>query len=282
MPEVFVSGAFNDIRSREVRFLQEASRLGNLTVLLWSDQSFRTLEGHLPEFRMAERLYILEAIRYVSRVVLVDGSIGQDRLPIPNGFRPNLWAVTEAEDTPARRQLCASWGIGYQVIPAAQMEAFPPPPQPITAPAGKKVIVTGCYDWLHSGHIRFFEQASTYGDLYVSVGNDANIRGLKGEGHPLLPQDERTYMVGTIRFVRQAFVAAGFGWLDAESEIERIKPDIYLVNQDGDRPEKRLFCSTHGLQYVVLQRLPKEGLPSRQSTHLRGYSGDKYDSTSQT
>jgi cytidyltransferase-like protein len=271
MPEVVVSGAFNDIRSQDVRFLQEASRLGDLTVLLWTDESIRALEGHRPEFPAAERCYILESIRYVTHVVLGNAPTERDHLQIQNGHRPDVWAVTEAEDSPAKRRFSASRGISYRVIPAAQLEGFPSPPEPVTPPAGKKVIVTGCYDWLHSGHIRFFEQASAYGDLYVSVGNDANIRGLKGDGHPLLPQDERTFMTRAVRFVRQAFVASGFGFLDVEPDLERIKPDIYLVNQDGDRPEKRLFCSAHGLQYVVLQRLPKEGLPSRQSTHLRGF-----------
>jgi cytidyltransferase-like protein len=271
MTDVFISGAFNDIRSRDVRFLQEVSRLGELTVMLWSDKCFQALEGHLPEFPEAERHYILRAIRYVSRVVLVDEPIEQDRQPRHNGLRPDLWVVTETQDTPAMRQFCASLGIGYWVIPAAQLKGFPPQPESATAPAGKKVIVTGCFDWLHSGHIRFFEQASAYGDLYVSVGNDANIRGLKGEGHPSLPEDARSYMVGAIRFVRQAFVAAGFGWLDVETEIDRVKPDIYLVNQDGDRPEKQAFCNMHGLEYVVLKRLPKDGLPSRQSTKLRGF-----------
>lgn len=271
MPEVFVSGAFNDLRSRDVRFLQEASRLGDLTVLLWSDKNFLALEGYLPEFPAAERRYMLEAIRYVSRVELVQGLVEPDRLPIRNGLRPDLWAITETQDTPAMRHYCASRGIGFRVIPAARLEGFPPPPEAVTPPAGKKVIVTGCYDWLHSGHIRFFEQASAYGDLYVSVGNDLNIRGLKGDGHPLLPENERAYMVGAVRFVRQAFVAAGFGWLDVESEIDWVKPDIYLVNQDGDRPEKRALCNSHGLQFVVLQRLPKDGLPSRQSTELRGF-----------
>jgi len=271
MAEVFVSGAFNDLRSRDVRFLQEASRLGELTVLLWSDENYLAREGRLPDFPAAERRYMLESIRYVSRVARVDGPIERDHLPIQNGLQPDLWVFTGTQDTSAMRHFCASRGIRYRVIPAAQLEGFPPPPEPATPPAGKKVIVSGCYDWLHSGHIRFFEQAAAYGDLFVSVGNDANIRGLKGDGHPLLPQEERTYMVGGIRFVRQAFVAAGFGWLDVEPEIERIKPDIYLVNQDGDRPEKRIFCSIHGLQYVVLQRLPNDGLPSRQSTHLRGF-----------
>ena len=63
-------------------------------------------------------------------------------------------------------------------------------------------------------------------------------------------------------------VATGDGWLDAEPEIERLRPDIYAVNEDGDRPEKREYCQAHGIEYRVLKRLPKEGLPRRQSTDL--------------
>jgi cytidyltransferase-like protein len=133
------------------------------------------------------------------------------------------------------------------------------------------VIVTGCYDWLHSGHVRFFEECSHYGDLYVVVGNDKNVRYLKGEGHPLFSEDERRYMVHSIRFVKQALITSGMGWMDAAPEIERIRPDIYAVNEDGDKPEKRAFCAEHGLEYLVLKRAPKEGLPRRESTKLRGF-----------
>ena len=135
----------------------------------------------------------------------------------------------------------------------------------------KKVLVTGCYDWLHSGHVRFFEEASAYGDLYVVVGNDANVRNLKGEGHPLYPQDLRRYMAGSIRYVHQALITSGWGWMDAEPEIERLRPDFYLVNEDGDVPEKRAFCAQRGLEYVVLKRLPRPGLQRRSSTDLRGF-----------
>ncbi len=131
--------------------------------------------------------------------------------------------------------------------------------------------MTGCYDWLHSGHVRFFEEASAYGDLYVVVGNDANVRNLKGEGHPLFPEELRRYMAGAIRFVHQALVTSGWGWMDAEPEIIRLRPEIYLVNEDGDKPEKQEFCRRHQLEYVVLKRLPKPGLPARSSTHLRGF-----------
>lgn len=41
------------------------------------------------------------------------------------------------------------------------------------------VMVSGCYDLLHTGHVAFFEEASKFGKLYVSVGNDANIEDLK-------------------------------------------------------------------------------------------------------
>jgi cytidyltransferase-like protein len=133
------------------------------------------------------------------------------------------------------------------------------------------VIVTGCYDWLHSGHIRFFEVVSGLADLYVSIGSDATIRALKGKGHPMLTQEERLYMVQAVRSVAQAFVASGGGYLDAAPEIEILRPDLYAVNEDGDRPEKRVFCQERGIEYVVLQRTPRQGLPSRQSTHLRGY-----------
>ena len=59
--------------------------------------------------------------------------------------------------------------------------------------------------------------------------------------------------------------------MDAAPEIAVIKPDIYAVNEDGDKPEKRVFCEEHGLEYVVLKRAPKEGLPRRESTVLRGF-----------
>ena len=103
------------------------------------------------------------------------------------------------------------------------------------------------------------------------VGHDANVRLLKGEGHPLFSQDERRYMVQSIRFVRQALISSGNGWMDGEPEIERLQPDIYAVNEDGDKPEKRAFCAEHNLEYIVLKRMPKDGLPRRESTVLRGF-----------
>ncbi len=274
MTTVFVSGSFDDLRSRHVRFLEAAGRLGDLRVLLWSDEVVQRLTGRPPKFPQAERLYLAESIRYVNHVSPVAELATADALPVAVlAASPDptaaIWVVDEADDTAAKRAFCAAHGLGYRVIAAGELAGFPAPPESV--PAHPSVIVTGCYDWLHSGHVRFFEEASSYGHLIVAVGNDANVRHLKGEGHPLQPQEERRYMVGAIRYVALAVYTSGWGWLDAEPEIARLRPDYYVVNEDGDRPEKRAFCAAHGLQYIVLRRTPKAGLPPRSSTQLRGF-----------
>ncbi|MEE9307724.1 MAG: cytidyltransferase, partial [Spirochaetia bacterium] len=89
------------------------------------------------------------------------------------------------------------------------------------------------------------------------------------EGHPLFPQAERRYLVGSVRHVTRAMVSTGSGWMDAEPEILALQPDLYVVNEDGDKPEKRAFCRQHDLEYLVLKRTPKDGLMRRSSTELR-------------
>ena len=270
---VVVSGAFDDLRSPQIRFLQEASRFGELTALLWSDDAVQRMTGTPPKFPQAERAYLLGAIRCVERVVVVDKVAHTDRLPEMPGLSPQTWVVPEREDASAKRAYSSARGLTYAVVKDAELQGFPEWTTVSSAagPARKKVVVTGCYDWVHSGHVRFFEEVSTYGDLYVIVGHDANLRLLKGPGHPLFPQDERRYVVGSIRHVKQALITSGEGWLDADPEIRRIKPDIYAVNEDGDKGGKREYCAELGIQYLVLKRTPAPGLPRRTSTDLRGF-----------
>jgi len=272
MEKIAVSGSFDNIKSRDVRFLEEASKYGPVHVYLWSDEVVKAKTGADPMFPLAERRYFLEALRYVYKVRSVDHLPSLDELPQVDGFKPRMWAVTEDNDTHQKRVYCTSREIVYTVIEETDLKGFPMPKiEGVLPPQSKKVLVTGCFDWFHSGHVRFFEETAELGDLYVVIGHDENLRLLKGEGHPLFPQDERRYMVDSIRFVKQALVSSGNGWMDAEPEIETIQPDIYAVNEDGDKPEKRVFCEEHGLEYVVLIRAPAAGLPRRESTYLRGF-----------
>jgi cytidyltransferase-like protein len=272
LEKIIVSGSFDDLRSRQVRFLEEASRLGELRVLLWSDKAVRSLQGKAPKFPQDERFYLLQSLRYVHEVSLINCKGGPDELADLPGLRADVWVVDETDNTPRKAEFCRANGIGYRVLAETSLKGFPLLPEDTRPVPGRmKVIVTGCYDWLHSGHVRFFEEASALGDLYVCVGNDRNVRFLKGEGHPLFCEDERRYMVQAVRFVKRAMLTSGDGWMDAEPEIAMINPDLYVVNEDGDKPEKREFCQQHHLNYVILKRLPKEGLPRRESTWLRGF-----------
>ncbi|MFO1477283.1 MAG: adenylyltransferase/cytidyltransferase family protein [Verrucomicrobiota bacterium] len=267
--EIIVSGAFDNLRPRHLRFLHEASRLGPVTVRLWSDAAIRRVQGAPPKFPEAERLYFLNSVRFVGRVELFEVA-DPDALPGPVPGAGACWVAEQGQDTAARRDWCAARGVDWRVLPESALAGFPE--VPASPGAGrKKVVVTGCYDWLHSGHVRFFEEVAGYGDLYVILGHDANIRLLKGPGHPLQSDQERRYAVASVRHVTQALVSTGDGWLDAAPEIERLKPDIYAVNADGDKGGKREYCAAQGIEYLVLKREPAAGLPARSSTELRGF-----------
>jgi cytidyltransferase-like protein len=271
MKPVVVTGGFDNLGSRQLRLLQEASKLGPVTVLLWPDETLQRLMGKPPKFPLHERLYLLKAVRYVSRVAPVAAGLEVDVLPALEEFRPGIWVDDESTANETRRAFSQKHGWDYRVLSTDQLKGFPDITPESRSSGRKKVVVTGCYDWFHSGHVRFFEEVSAYGDLYVILGHDANIRLLKGEGHPLVPQAERQYVVGSIRYVTQALISTGQSWLDADPEIQRLKPDIYAVNEDGDRGGKREYCLAQGIEYLVLKRVPAPGLPARSSTELRGF-----------
>ncbi len=132
----------------------------------------------------------------------------------------------------------------------------------------KKVFVSGCFDLLHSGHIAFFQEASTYGDLFVALGSDKTVFGLKGRT-PVNTEQERQFMVKSVSFVKDAFISQGSGILDFEHELREMMPDYFIVNSDGHIPEKRAICHELGIEYVILERKPHEGLEARSTTALR-------------
>jgi cytidyltransferase-like protein len=132
----------------------------------------------------------------------------------------------------------------------------------------KKVLVSGCYDLLHAGHVAFFKTASQYGNLYVSVGQDDNLFKLKGK-KPYFSQEERVYMVGAVKYVTEAFVASGNGVLDFVEDMKRIKPDYFVVNSDGFTEGKKRLCDENNVELVVLDRIPEEGLPARSSSQAK-------------
>jgi cytidyltransferase-like protein len=274
MRTAVVLASFDDMQSRQMRLLELAARIAPVHALVLSDKAAWESEGRQPRFPQEERLYVVEAVRYVDRVTLVDALLHPGLLPESFAIDGAVWVVDQSSHTPLKQDFCAAYGLQYHVVGGEDLRVFPAHASKDPAPrqsSNQRVVVTGCFDWFHSGHVRFFEEVSQLGDLYVVVGHDENVKLLKGPRHPMLPASERRYTVGSIRFVTEALISSGNGWLDAEPEIQRIKPDIYAVNEDGDRPEKYQYCQKHGIEYRVLKRLPKQGLPPRQSTDLRGF-----------
>ena len=132
----------------------------------------------------------------------------------------------------------------------------------------KKVFVSGCYDLLHSGHVEFFRQASQFGELYVGIGSDQTILGYKHH-KTFYPEQERLFMVKSIRYVKDAFINQGDGIMDFIPTVDIVKPDVFVVNADGGSETKRKFCEERGIEYVELQRTPAEGLTARSSTDIK-------------
>ena len=135
----------------------------------------------------------------------------------------------------------------------------------------KKVFVSGCYDLLHSGHVAFFEEAASHGDLYVGLGSDQTIFSLKNR-KTINNDRERLYLVKSIKYVKDAWINKGSGIMDYLDEIKQLKPDILFVNEDGDSTAKKDLCKELGIEYVVSKRIPKDDLPSRSTTGIRSKS----------
>src|ERR1017187_6093788 len=139
----------------------------------------------------------------------------------------------------------------------------------------KKVFVSGCFDMLHSGHIRFLEETAAYGDVYVGIGSDRTIKELKGR-YPVNTQEERKYMLEALKHVKTCFINRGSGIMDFLEELDRVSPDYFVVNEEGNTPVKLQLCRRLGIQYVVLKRPPRANLPARSTTSLRRECGIPY------
>src|SRR3989304_5977178 len=92
---------------------------------------------------------------------------------------------------------------------------------------GQRLVLTnGCFDLLHRGHVRYLAQAKALGDLLVvGLNSDASTRRLKGDGRPILPQDERAEILASLAVVDFVVV---FGEDTAEALVAALQPDIYV------------------------------------------------------
>jgi D-glycero-beta-D-manno-heptose 1-phosphate adenylyltransferase len=122
------------------------------------------------------------------------------------------------------------------------------------------VLANGCFDILHVGHVRYLEGARALGDLLVvGVNSDVQVRGLKGEGRPLVPERERAELVAALRAVDYVTI---FPEPTVEQLLRAIRPDIHAKGTDYTEetvPERDVIRSIGGRVAIV-------GDPKRHST----------------
>ena len=91
-------------------------------------------------------------------------------------------------------------------------------------------FANGCFDVLHVGHVRYLEGARKEGDrLIVAVNDDGSVRGLKGEGRPILPAAARAELVAALRGVDYVVL---FDTPNVEHLLRRFEPDVHCKGTD--------------------------------------------------
>lgn len=92
------------------------------------------------------------------------------------------------------------------------------------------VLTNGCFDILHRGHIEYLQQSASLGDfLIVAINSDESVRALKGPDRPLNNEQDRAYVIASLRCVDAAFIFAG---PRLANEIRALSPDIYTKAGD--------------------------------------------------
>jgi rfaE bifunctional protein nucleotidyltransferase chain/domain len=119
--------------------------------------------------------------------------------------------------------------------------------------AGKSIaFANGCFDVLHVGHIRYLQDAARVADvLVVGVNGDASVRGLKGEGRPVMPEDERAEIISAIRGVTYVTI---FHEESPSRLLQTLRPDFQCKGTDytADSVPEAEIVKAYGGKVVIV------------------------------
>ncbi len=125
-----------------------------------------------------------------------------------------------------------------------------------------RVLITGCFDILHPGHLFFLEQAAALGEVYVIVARDATIRKYKKK-NPTIPEDQRLEMIQALKNVK--FATLGNENNNYIRKALNLHPDIILLG-----PNQRISVSK------LKEELEKYGAPKIEVRRIKELS-EKYE-----
>ena len=122
----------------------------------------------------------------------------------------------------------------------------------------KKVIVGGCFDLLHYGHITFLKKAKDLGDtLIVLLESDEKVRRLKGDTRPIHNQNQRKEMLESLSCVDEVIILPAVTTDQFYADlVDQIRPD-FIAATEGDPmvEQKRKQATWFGAQLVVIPKI---------------------------
>jgi len=114
------------------------------------------------------------------------------------------------------------------------------------------VLANGCFDFFHVGHIRYLAEAKMLGDyLIVGINSDEQVRKLKGDNRPLIPEQERAEIISALKFVDYVTV---FPEPTVEELIRALRPDFHAKGTDytvDSVPEREIVREYGGKVAIV-------------------------------
>jgi rfaE bifunctional protein nucleotidyltransferase chain/domain len=128
--------------------------------------------------------------------------------------------------------------------------------------AKKTVLVGGCFDLIHYGHVSFLTAAKATGDyLVVALESDENVRRMKGPTRPIHTQEQRKLMLESLKVVNEVIALPPMhGDEDYKKLVHDVRPSVIAVTEgDAIEQKKRLHAESVG---AVVTVIPKIHTPS--------------------
>ena len=135
----------------------------------------------------------------------------------------------------------------------------------------RSVFTNGCFDLLHLGHVRYLQEARALGDfLILGLNDDAGVRHLKGQGRPLVPQQERAEILAALSCIDYVTI---FDEPTAGPLVAYVQPAIYVkggdyANAQNGKPDPNRLPEAKVVQEYggIVQLIPY--LPGHSTTEL--------------
>lgn len=135
----------------------------------------------------------------------------------------------------------------------------------------KKVFVSGCYDILHAGHLQFFEEAKSHGDLLIVSFASEDVLWHHKQRRSSIPDEHKAELLRALKVVDEVVIGRGHEeGLDFKEDFLRIQPDLLIVTEDDKYADlKRALCAQVGAEYKILAKTPPKFTPVSTSSIVR-------------